>query len=101
MKRIYISLPITGTNEKETREHADLVKAMLSRSGYEAVNPFEIYAGKNPDYKDHLCSDLRALADCDGIYLCKGWRWSRGCRIERNFADEFGLEIYLEGEDAL
>lgn len=91
-----MSVPITGHNEKDVREHADLIKASLSRAGHEVVNPFEIYAGKNPTYADYLCSDLRALADCDAIFLCKGWQFSRGCRIERNFAEEFGLQIMTE-----
>lgn len=91
---IYISLPITG-REIHARQHADLVKAMLSRAGHKPINPFEIYCGKNPEYADHLCADLRALADCDAIYLCSGWQFSRGCRIERTFAEEFGkIVIY-------
>lgn len=94
-KRIYISLPITG-QEAESRKKADMIKASLSRLGYIVVNPFDIYCGKNPTYADYLCSDLRALADCDIIYLCKDWEQSRGCRIEHKFAKEFGLKIMFE-----
>lgn len=94
--KIYLSVPITGHNEKEVREHADLIKATLSRAGHDVVNPFEIYAGMKPTYADYLCSDLRALADCDAIFLCKGWQFSRGCRIERTFAEEFGLQVMTE-----
>lgn len=91
--KIYISIPITGHNEARQRQHADLVKAALSRAGHKPVNPFEIYPGKNPTYADHLCCDLRALADCDAIFLCDGWHNSRGCRIERTFAEEFGKQV--------
>lgn len=94
--KIYISIPITGHNETEVREHADLVKSALSRAGHMVVNPFEIYCGKNPTYADYLCADLRALADCDAIFLCKGWQFSRGCRIERTFAEEFGQQVIDE-----
>lgn len=94
--KIYLSVPITGHDEKEVREHADLIKASLSRAGHKVINPFDIYAGKNPTYADYLCSDLRVLADCDAIFLCKGWQFSRGCRIERNFAEEFGLQVMTE-----
>lgn len=93
--KIYISLPITG-REAEARHHADIVKAALSRAGHEVVNPFEIFVGKNPTYADYLCVDLRALAECDAIFLCNGWQSSRGCRIERNFADEFHKQIIYE-----
>lgn len=94
--KIYISLPISGRDENEVRQHADLIKASLSRAGHEPVNPFEIYCGSKPTYADYLCADLRALADCDAIFLCNGWQFSRGCRIERTFAEEFGLHVMYE-----
>lgn len=92
---IYISLPITG-RESDARERADLMKAALSRAGHKPVSPFDIYAGKQPTYADYLCSDLRALADCDAIMLCDGWQFSKGCRIEANFAKEFNKQLMYE-----
>lgn len=94
--RVYISIPITDKDEQKQREHADLTKAMLSRAGHTPISPFDIYAGKNPKYEDYLCYDLRALADCDAIYLCEGWQFSRGCRIEANFAREFNKQFMYE-----
>lgn len=94
--RIYISLPISNRDENEARHHADLMKAALSRAGHDVVNPFEIYVGTNPTYADYLCADLRKLADCDAIFLCEGWQFSRGCRIERTFAEEFGKQVMYE-----
>lgn len=94
--RIYISTPISGHDEQKVREHVDLIKASLSRGGHEVVNPFDIVPCKNPTYADYLCADLRELADCDGIFLCEGWQFSRGCRIERTFAEEFGKQIMYE-----
>lgn len=94
--KIYISLPISGHPEAEVREHADRIKAALSRAGHRPVSPFDIYAGRNPQYADYLCADLRALADCDAIMLCDGWQFSRGCRIERTFAEEFGKAVMYE-----
>lgn len=94
--KVYISIPITGHDEEKQREKSDLIKAMLSRAGHKAVSPFNIYAGKNPKYEDYLCYDLRVLADCDAIYLCEGWQFSRGCRIEANFAKEFNKRFMYE-----
>ena len=96
--RTYISIPISGHDEKEVREHADLIKAALSRAGHDVVNPFDITPCKNPTYADYLCADLRELADCEAIFLCDGWRFSRGCRIERTFAEEFGLSVMYEND---
>ena len=82
--KIYISVPISGRPIEEARHEADLTKRMLSIQGHQPVNPFEIYAGKNPTYEDHLACDLRALMDCDAIYMCPGWGLSIGCTIEFN-----------------
>lgn len=98
--RIYISLPISSRPEHEAREHADRVKAALSRAGHTSVNPFESYLGKDAQYIDHLCADLRMLYDCNAICLCDGWQFSKGCRIEANFAREFGKEIMYERKTA-
>ncbi|MDE7180084.1 MAG: DUF4406 domain-containing protein, partial [Muribaculaceae bacterium] len=78
-QRIYISLPITGLDIKKVREKADLVKAKLSREGYDVVSPFDVYAGKNPAYEDYICYDLLAMLGCDAILFCEGWEKSCGC----------------------
>ena len=92
---IYISLPISG-REKEAREKADRVRAMLSSKGLTPVNPFEIYTGEGAEYFDHICYDLRALADCEAVFLCEGWEHSKGCLIEKHFAETYGKRVYYE-----
>lgn len=86
--KIYISIPISG-QEKQAREKADLIKGKLSREGHTPVSPFDIYAGKNPKYEDHICHDLRKMLDCDAILFCKGWEDSCGCSIEHLTAMHF------------
>lgn len=84
--KIYISIPITGKDYKKQREHADDIARSLSRQGWDVVNPFNIYAGKNATYEDHIAFDLRALMDCDAIVMCKGWEHSFGCTLEYSYA---------------
>lgn len=84
---IYISIPIT--DNPKAREHADLVKAALSRQGHRPVSPFDINCGKNPTYEDYICFDLLAMLGCDAIYFCKGWEQSCGCCIEHDVAKRF------------
>lgn len=85
--RIYISVPIA--NNPKAQEQADLMAQSLSKQGHTPVNPFNIYAGKNPTYKDYICYDLRAMLDCDAIIFCKGWEKSCGCNIEHDVAMRF------------
>lgn len=95
--KIYISIPISGQNEQVQRLTASLTERMLRAQGWEPVNPFRIYAGEHPDYWDHICYDLRALADCEAIYMCSGWERSLGCSIEHDFAlrcAKMGKKVY-------
>lgn len=94
---IYISLPISG-REKEAREKADRVKTMLSKMGHRAINPMtDIYAGKEASYGRHLGYDIAVLIDkSDAIFMCKGWRNSKGCRIEKFVAEQEGKQIIYE-----
>lgn len=94
--RIFISLPISSMDEKRQREKADKIKMALSKHGYEVVNPFDVYAGENPKHIDYLLADLRALNDCDAIYLCKGWQNSKSCQMEREFAEVYGKRLMFE-----
>ena len=86
--RIYISLPISADPIK-AREKADNIMKALSKQGHEPVNPFDIYAGKNPTYEDHIGYDLLAMLGCDAIYFCKDWEKSCGCSIEHDVAMRF------------
>lgn len=84
--KIYLSLPISNLPIEQVRNKADLIKTYLSKSGQTVVSPFDIYAGENPTYEDHLAEDIRQLLNCDAIYLCKGWNMSCGCSIEHDIA---------------
>lgn len=97
--RIYISLPITG-REKEAREKADRVKTMLSKMGHGPINPFEIYIGPNATYGQCMGADVTALIDhAEAIFLCKGWRESKGCKIEKFVAETCGKKVIYEERD--
>lgn len=86
--KIYISIPISGQTQKAI-EKADLIKSKFSREGHTPVSPFDVYAGKNPTYEDHICYDLLAMLGCDAILFCKGWEKSCGCSIEHLTAMHF------------
>lgn len=101
MKRntIYISIPITGRDDKKQREKADRIKHFLSRKGWNAINPFDIYVGPDATYGDYLGSDVRLIIDhCQAIFMCDGWQESKGCRIERFVAETMGKVIKFESE---
>ena len=96
--KVYISLSISGKRHRQAARARRPHEGGSEPCGHKPVNPFENYCGDNPTYADYLCYDLRILADCDAIMLCDGWQFSRGCRIERMFAEEFGKHIMYESQ---
>lgn len=95
--RIYISIPITGEDEKVQRNKAERLKTALSLLGYEVVNPFDIIPEKeNPDWFDHMGADLREISKCDRVYFCDGWQNSKGCKLEMQYVVSMGIEPIFE-----
>lgn len=96
MKKVYISLPISGQDLETVRMKADIAKKRMIVRGRDAVTPFDVcpYAGKS--YAWYMGQDLEALLECDAIYMCRGWLHSKGCRLELAAAIIYGKKIIFE-----
>ena len=100
-KRIYISIPISGLDIDRQRAIAAAKTEKFKNLGYEAFNPFDIpeppqeYNSKQK-YAYYMGRDIEQLLLCDAIYMCKGWRQSKGCGIEHSIAYGMSLDIIYE-----
>jgi hypothetical protein len=85
--KVYISGPITGIkdNNRVNFMHAEY---RLKDLGYEVVNPLIIAKDmpNNSNWIDYMKVDIKALMDCDAIYMLKGWEKSKGATLEREIA---------------
>lgn len=101
-----LSQPMAGKSEEEiiaTRERA--IKALESK-GYEIVNTLftdEWYSQEAMKERGvvqiplcFLAKSLTNMSLCHAVYFCKGWEKARGCRIEHEAANEYGLTILYE-----
>ena len=95
-KKVYISGPISGHDHAERKEAFASAAKRFRRQGYYVVNPMEIQLPKDASWSDYMRADIRALMDCDIIYMLSGWETSRGANIERNLAEELGMQVMLE-----
>lgn len=96
MKRIYISLPITGYDLAERREAARQQRERLLANGWVVVDPLN-QQDSIPDeatWEEHMRYDLKLLLTCDAIYMMAGWYNSRGCMTEYLVARDCGIEIH-------
>ena len=92
----------------------DEADEMLTKLGYEVVNPAQLDRdnGFDPetlpenhdwdnepdgmDVKEVVKRDLLALMDCDAIYLLKGWERSEGATAEFAVATWLGMKVFLQ-----
>ena len=96
--KIYLSGPITGLPLEETKAKFAQAAKQVEAFGHEPVNPFDNGLDNSNTWEEHMAVDIAMLLKCEGIYLLKGWKGSKGARIERNIADENGLEIINQPE---
>jgi hypothetical protein len=107
--KVYLSLPITGHDEKERRQTAARKSAelMYQHEDWRVINPFHIYdhmkaellaAGQfdEPSYEDILQADLAELSTCQLAYFMQGWQTSRGCRREMSLCREKNITTLFQ-----
>lgn len=84
--RVYISGPITGTDDYMERFTA--VESQLIQEGYTVVNPAAIMEHMPPDtvYEEYMRLSIELLKMCDYIYMMSGWNKSCGANREYGYA---------------
>lgn len=92
--RVYISGSIT--KDPDYRAHFARAEGMLRRQGLHVFNPAKNEADPDKTWTDYMKYDIRQLLDCSAIYLLKGWRKSKGARIEYRIAKALDLVIMQE-----
>ena len=91
---VYISGPIKD-NEDYIDDFAQ-AESDLAQRGHAFVNPVTIDHDENSTYEDYMRNDLRAMLECDAIYLLRGWEKSAGAKVEFLAAVACGLEVMYE-----
>lgn len=100
-KTIYISGKITGTEDYEDR----FLKAeqKLSKRGFNVLNPVKAgkwlerhLAPKSPTWVEYMKQDIKVMMSADCIYMLKGYRESKGARLELFLAKILKYEIIYE-----
>lgn len=97
MERVYISGPITGTNNYMQR--FETAERELTEMGYTSiVNPAEVARHLPEDFTpaEYMRVCLAELECCNMVYMLRGWKYSRGAKIEKEFAESRGMEIIYQ-----
>jgi hypothetical protein len=92
--KCYISGKITGIDNYE-KLFSDAENYLLSK-GYDVVNPVKLNHDHDKSWESYMRVDLKALLDCDAIYMLKNFHSSKGAIIEKNLAYQLGIKIINE-----
>lgn len=105
MKRVFISVPMNSRPIEDIRKDIDEMSEYL----YNKIEDIEIVDSlltQEPqrDYSEprlyYLGHALVKMAECDIVAFAKGYRNSKGCRVEEQAAIEYGLNrLYLDIPD--
>lgn len=98
-----ISQPMAGKTEQEIVETRNKAIEALETMGYEVVNTLftdEWYSEKNMRERGveqiplcFLAKSLENMSLCHAAFFAEGWEKARGCRIEHEAAEAYGLTI--------
>ena len=99
MKKIYVSLPISGYPLESRINEAQRVKRNLEyiQRDVKVVTPFDVNENEDKDsYARKMGNDIEALLECDEVHFCEGWCESKGCQLAFAAAKLYGKKITFD-----
>lgn len=103
MKKLFISQPMRGkTDEEILAVRAQAIQAAEREMGEEVNVIDSFFRGVQGDPEAMrplwcLGESIKLMAKADVAYFAKGWEEARGCRIERECAEEYGITVIEYG----
>lgn len=106
MKKAMLSQPMAGKTDEEIISTREKAIKMLESKGYTIVNTLFTDDWYNKEKMSErgvvqiplcfLAKSLENMSLCHAAYFCKGYENARGCKIEHDAANAYGLEIIYE-----
>jgi len=99
MKTVYIAHPYGGKVENKKKAEKIILKIMKKIINLTPVSPIHAFgfAYDEFEYEKGMAYCLSLLAKCDELWLFGDWENSKGCNMEKRFAEEKGIPIRIWG----
>jgi hypothetical protein len=94
-KKAYISGKITGMEERAKELFEQAEKEVIAL-GYEPINPMKLNHQHGLTWEAYMKEDIKALCDCEAVYLLRNYSDSRGALLELAIANELKMEVIYQ-----
>lgn len=97
--KVMISQPMLNRNVEDILEERKNIIEKFNNMHIEVIDTFyteDISEECNNDGVYLLGKSIKDMSKVDALFMCEGWRDSKGCRIERQVAQEYGIKILYE-----
>ena len=108
--RIFISQPMNGKSQSEIEFERDCIIDKIQKYNYNGKNvefiysvikPVELSLAELNDNNDIVCKkpvwylskSIELISTADIVVFGKDWGTARGCRIEHEICEKYGIEI--------
>lgn len=91
--KIYIAGKVTGEDHLECAAKFAKAKEEIEAAGFIAVNPLEVVGSFDVPWEIAMRRCVKALMDCDKVFMLPCCAKSRGARLETRLASEFAFPI--------
>ena len=93
-----ISQPMANRTEEDVRQERKAIIEKFNNMHIDVIDT--IFTDEVPiDYNAgvyYLGKSIKEMSKADALFMCDGWKEARGCRIERQVAQEYGIKILYE-----
>ena len=102
MKKLFISQPMRGLTDEEILKNREEITV---RAEHVIGEPVELIDSFIKDYPGeinksipvwYLGKSIQLLSQADIVYFASDWRNARGCKIEYEVANAYGIKLIKE-----
>ena len=105
MKKLFISQPMRGLTVKEILKAREEIKNRAEKTIGEPVELIDCFIEDYPGENNksipvwYLGKSIQFLSQADIAYFAGDWRNARGCKIEYEIANAYGIETIIERDN--
>lgn len=93
--KIYIAGAVSNLDWNYVVKKFEGSEEAIRKRGHEPISPLKVVIPEQAEWLPAMKQCVKALVDCDAIFLQEDWHQSRGATCEHRVAQMLGIPVYL------